>query len=110
MQPVPAVCESAGTGFEALEPIRQGVRPSLGRDQKEIAFLGIESSSASVHAPEGNGCAERFIRTLKKNLLWVRHFETIEELRQVMLACCKVYSATWLISPGHPMEAVGRTY
>jgi hypothetical protein len=24
--------------------------------------------------------AERFIRTLKENLLWVRHFETIEEL------------------------------
>jgi hypothetical protein len=40
--------------------------------QKEIAFLGIESSPAFVRAPEGNGCAERFIRTLKENLLWVR--------------------------------------
>ena len=30
--------------------------------QKEIAFLGIESSPAFVPAPEGNGCAERFIR------------------------------------------------
>jgi len=29
--------------------------------QKEIAFLGIESSPAVVRAPEGNGCAERFI-------------------------------------------------
>ena len=37
--------------------------------QKEIAFLGIESSPAFVRAPEGNGCAERFIRTLKENLL-----------------------------------------
>jgi putative transposase len=36
--------------------------------QKEIAFLGIESSPAFVRAPEGNGCAERFIRTLKENL------------------------------------------
>jgi hypothetical protein len=26
------------------------------------------------HAPEGNGDAERFIRTLRKNLLWVRTF------------------------------------
>jgi hypothetical protein len=26
--------------------------------QKEIAFLGIESSPAFVRAPEGNGCAE----------------------------------------------------
>ena len=97
------------TRFEALEPIRQGVRRHFGgfakgiahglavrhdhgsqymsdHFQKEIAFLGIESSPAFVRAPEGSGCAERFIRTLKENLLWVRHFETIEELRQALLA------------------------
>src|SRR5689334_22187646 len=34
--------------------------------QTEIAFFGIESSPAFVRAPEGNGCAERFIRTLKE--------------------------------------------
>lgn len=34
--------------------------------------LSVESSPAFVHAPEGNGCTERFIRTLKENLLWVR--------------------------------------
>ena len=33
--------------------------------QNELAFLGIESSPAFVRAPKGNGCAERFIRTLK---------------------------------------------
>ena len=31
--------------------------------QTEIRFLGIESSPAFVREPEGNGCAERFIRT-----------------------------------------------
>src|SRR5262252_10107358 len=65
--------------------------------QKEIAFLGIESSPAFVRTPEGNGCAERFIRTLKENLLWVRHFQTIEELRQALLAFREVYNTTWLI-------------
>ncbi len=35
--------------------------------QRELAFLGIASSPAFVRAPEGNGCAERFIRTLKEN-------------------------------------------
>jgi hypothetical protein len=49
--------------------------------QSELRFLGIESSPAFVRALEGNGCAERFIRTLKENLLWVRTFQTIEELR-----------------------------
>ena len=65
--------------------------------QKEIAFLGIESSPAFVRAPEGNGCAERFIRTLKENLLWVRHFETIEELRRALLVFRETYNTTWLI-------------
>jgi transposase InsO family protein len=108
------------TRFEALEPIRQGVRRYFGgfaanvvhglavrhdhgsqymsdHFQREIAFLGIESSPAFVRAPEGNGCAERFIRTLKENLLWVRHFQTIEELRQALLEFRETYNATWLI-------------
>jgi putative transposase len=67
---------SRATRFEALEPIRQGVRQYFGgfaKDvarglavrhdhgsqymsdhfQKESAFLGIESSPAFVRAPEG---------------------------------------------------------
>ena len=106
--------------FEALEPIRQGVRRCFGgfargiarglalrhdhgsqyvsHDfQREIAFLGIEGSPAFVRAPEGNGCAERFIRTLKENLLWVRSFDTIEDLRQALLEFRETYNATWLI-------------
>ena len=65
--------------------------------QKELAFLGIESSPAFVRAPEGNGCAERFIRTLKENLLWVRTFDTVDELRRALLAFRETYNATWLI-------------
>ncbi len=64
--------------------------------QKEITFLGIESSPAFVHAPEGNGCAERFIRTLE-NLLWVTTFETIEQLRQALLAFRETDNTKWLI-------------
>ena len=108
------------TRFHALEPIRQGVRQRFGgfgkasarglavrhdhgsqymshHFQKEIAFLGIESSPAFVRAPEGNGCAERFIRTLKENLLWVRSFDTIEELRHALLEFRQTYNTTWLI-------------
>ncbi len=93
-----------GPRFEALEPIRQGVREQMGaydRDaanglklrhdhgsqfvsdhyQGELRFLGIEASPAFVREPEGNGCAERFVRTLKEQLLWIRTFETTEQLR-----------------------------
>lgn len=108
------------TRFEALEPIRQAVRRhfgAFGQDiahglavrhdhgsqymsdafQKELAFLGIESSPAFVRAPEGNGCAERFIRTLKENLLWVRTFDTVEHLRLALLEFRETYNTTWLI-------------
>jgi putative transposase len=65
--------------------------------QQELRFLGIESSPAFVRAPEGNGGAERFIRTLKENLLWVRTFDTVEDLRVALLAFRETYNATWLI-------------
>ena len=65
--------------------------------QAEIRFLGIESSPAFVREPEGNGCAERFIRTLKENLLWVRRFDTAEDLRQALLAFREIDNTTWLI-------------
>jgi len=65
--------------------------------QKELNFLGIDSSPAFVRSPEGNGCAERSIPTLKENLLWVQTFKTIEELRQALLAFRETYNDTWLI-------------
>jgi len=108
------------TRFEALEPIRQGMRQHFGGFAKDIArglsarhdhgsqymsgafqgelgFLGIESSPAFVRAPEGNGCAERFIRTLKENLPWVRTFETVEELRLALIEFRETYNTTWLL-------------
>jgi putative transposase len=106
--------------FEALEPVRQAVRRCRGgfaegiaadirlrhdhgsqyvsHDfQNELRFLGLESSPAFVREPEGNGCAERFIRTLKENLLWVRRFETVEELRLALQCFRETYNRTWII-------------
>ena len=57
----------------------------------------IESSPAFVREPEGNGCVERFIRTLKENLLWVRRFATIEELRQALHAFKDAYNRSWIV-------------
>ena len=108
------------TRFEALEPLRQGVRACFGAFaegvsgglklrhdhgsqfvaddfQRELAFLGIASSPAFVREPEGNGCVERFIRTLKENLLWVRRFDTIEELRQALHAFKETYNRAWIV-------------
>lgn len=108
------------TRFEALEPLRQGVREIFGgfaaevatgvkvrHDhgsqyrsddfQAEIRFLGMESSPAFVRQPEGNGCVERFMRTLKEQLLWVRNFRNLEELRTALLEFKERYNEHWLI-------------
>jgi transposase InsO family protein len=109
-----------GTRFEALEPLRQGLRKHFGgyaqaiaegltvrHDhgsqymsdvfQDELRFLGITSSPAFVREPQGNGCAERFIRTLKEQLLWVQRFATVEDLRLALLAFLERYNQHWLI-------------
>jgi transposase InsO family protein len=65
--------------------------------QGEMTFLGMTSSPSSAREPEGNGCAERFIRTLEENLLWARHFATIEELRLAVPEFQRLYNEHWLI-------------
>jgi transposase InsO family protein len=50
-----------------------------------------------VREPEGNGCAERFIRVLKENLLWIRRFDTVEELRLALIAFRQTYNQSWII-------------
>ena len=109
-----------GDRFEALEPIRQGVRDHFGgytaqiaaglklrHDhgsvylsddfQNELAFLGMESSPSFVREPQGNGCAERFIGLLKENLLWIRTFSTIEPLRQALTQFKQQYNTQWIL-------------
>jgi len=121
-----------GTRFEALEPLRQGIRQhfdayradvatglALRHDhgsqfmsdhfQTDLRFLGIASSPAFVREPEGNGCAERFIRTLKEQLLWIERFETVEALRLALLAFKDRYNREWLIERhGHQTPAAVR--
>jgi putative transposase len=41
--------------------------------------------------------AERFIRTLKANLLWVRSFRTVGELRLALVDFRRTYNDHWLI-------------
>src|SRR5258705_11087924 len=66
--------------------------------EDEIQCLGIDASTSCVGEPEGNGVVERFIRTLKENLLWVRTFDTIEELRAALVEFARHYNETWLVA------------
>ncbi len=88
--------------FEALEPLRQaiacrfgkvntdvalglkprhdhGTQPASHHFQNEIEWYGMASSPSFIRQPEGSGMAERFIKTLKEQLLWVHRFKNVEE-------------------------------
>lgn len=119
----------SGNRWEALEPVRQGVRRHFGPAapdiaagltlrhdhgsnymaddfQREIKFLGITPSPSFVREPEGNGVAERFIRTLKEQLLWLETFETIEELQEALKAFRDWFNTQWLLQRhGHQTPA-----
>ena len=109
-----------GDRFEALEPIRQGVREQFGgfdgqvavgltlrhdhgsqymsRDfQDELRFLGIRSSPSFVAEPQCNGVAERFVKTLKEQCLWLKTYDTVEELRLALMAFKETYNREWMV-------------
>lgn len=109
-----------GDRFEALEPIRQGIRAYFGSFEANIAsnlrlrhdhgsvymsesfrselrFLGITPSPSFVRQPEGNGCIERFFRTLKEQLLWVQRFRDLDELREALHEFQRRYNAHWIL-------------
>jgi putative transposase len=109
-----------GTRHEAIETLKQGVHEVYGAYsgaiavglamrhdhgspfvselfQGELSFLGIESSPAYVREPEGNGCAERFIRTLKEQLLWLHCFDGLDDLQRALAEFKQRYNHHWRI-------------
>ena len=76
--------------------------------QGSLSWLGIVDDAAFVGEPQGNGVAERFMRTLKEQCLWSRLFEDVDDLRQGVAAFVDAYNDEWLIERlGHrtPREA-----
>jgi len=109
-----------GTRLEAIECLREAMHLTKGRYEDKIAkdtklrhdhgsrfishafqdelkTLSIESSQSFVCQPEGNGCVERIIRTLKEQLLWLHRFRTAEELNQVHRDFTHRFNNHWII-------------
>jgi len=109
-----------GDRFAALEPIKQGITENFGGYAGAIAaglklrldwgtqytshvfegetrWLGIELSHSFVAEPECNGVAERFMRTIKEECLWLFDFEDIEQAGAQIAAFIDRYNHKWLI-------------
>ena len=69
-----------------------GARPSRWRRRARA-----RAPATHVSETKAGGCAERFIRVLKENLLWVRPFDAIEELRLALQAFKDTCNRRWII-------------
>ena len=121
-----------GTRFEAFEVLRQAVHHSFGefkqgiadkklalrRDhgsqfiiniyKKELKLLRIKSAPSFVVEPQCNGVTERFIRTLKEHLLWLKSFSSVAQLNEELSAFKVRYNNTWIVAKHYyltPSEA-----
>lgn len=65
--------------------------------QAEIDFLGIARSPAFHYEPETNGCVEKFIQTLKEQVLWIERFDTLDELRARIRQFARDFNRHWLL-------------
>lgn len=101
-----------------MEPVHQGMRRHVGAlraavaqglsvhsdhgpkytsswFRTELRFLGITPILALVGELQTNGIAERFIRTLKEQVVHSRVFETVEALRRTVDHFVARYNALW---------------
>lgn len=113
------VCKE-GTRYAALQPIAMGLTEIYGSVEADAArglmvrmdhgtqylsdhflnqlrFWGITPSFAFVEQPQTNGVAERFIRTLKEQVIHGRVFKTLEEVRQAVAAFVMRYNEEWRV-------------
>ena len=65
--------------------------------QDELRTVAIASSPSFVRQPEGNGCVERFIRSLKEQRLWLRRFPTVTELEAALREFQERFNHHWII-------------
>ena len=83
-----------------------------GHYQAEIDHLGLERSPAFVYEPETNGVVEKFLQTLKEQILWIECYDTLEPLRARVRAFAELYNEHWLLerhgyrSPRHARAAL----
>jgi transposase InsO family protein len=107
-----------GNRYAALEPVAMGLRNiygvvgaeaarglSLRMDngtqyvsdhfRNQVRFWGIEASYAFVSQPQTNGVAERFVRTLKEQVVHGRVFQNTEDLRAAVAAFVEKYNEHW---------------
>ena len=94
----PAVWRCATTGDPNTARPTSSARSPGWASADDAAFLG---------EPETNGCAERWIRTLKEQCLWAELHDTIDELRQAVTGFVDRYNTLVADPAARPPDPQG---
>jgi putative transposase len=62
-----------------------------------VKWLDITISPFYIGEPECNGVAERFMRTLKEQCLYLHRFANLEDARRIISEFVVRYNTEWLI-------------
>jgi putative transposase len=62
-----------------------------------VKWLGSAISPSYVGEPQCNGVAERFMRTLKEQCLYLHQFASLDEARRIIDEFVARYNTEWLI-------------
>ena len=65
--------------------------------QHQLRWWGIAPSFAFLQQPQTNGVAERFIRTLKEQVVYGRAFRNLEEVRLAVAEFIDLYNRHWRV-------------
>jgi transposase InsO family protein len=111
------ICKQ-GSRFAALEPISKGLMSTVGSVTadagrglslrmdhgtqylsdhflSQLKHWGISPSFAFIAQPQTNGVAERFIRTLKEQVIYGRVFWNLQEVREAVRRFVDTYNHEW---------------
>ena len=58
---------------------------------------GINPSFAFIEQPQTNGVAERFVRTLKEQVIYGRVFQNLQEVSEAVRGFVDTYNREWLV-------------
>lgn len=125
----------SGDRFEAMEPVKQGLKKHYGtltakiaaglalrcdhgsqytsdHFQKELKYFGIRQSLAYVGEPQTNGVIERFWKTLKKQVLEGRIYQTLADLRMALRDFVDLYNHRWRLEKlgGHTPDEIRQAW
>ena len=75
-----------------------GCQPTAVAFMKACATLGITQAFTSYNNPKGNADTERFMRTLKEELLWLREWTSPLELEHALVTWIEWYNTRYLHS------------